>query len=463
MTPASTEPDAPVDPEITVLHIDDNESQCKLLADFLATLNDRISVVTTTDPTSALDRIGNDGIDCVVSDYQMPEMNGIEVLQAVRERYPNLPFFLLTGKGSEEVATEAIDAGVTSYVQKGGTEVYEQLENRITTAMERLASERLAQVNRDRLLTLYENTDGFYIIDRDWKIRYWNDRISERIGLEGSEVLGREFWDVFPEARDTELYDHFTTAMEEGSGVEFEIEYEPHEYWAEVRVHPVDDGLFVHSRDITNKKERQEELERRNEILQSFAHTVSHDLRNPLSVAEGNLRLAQETGDFDHLEEVAQAHNRMRNLIDELLRLARGEELDAEAVSIQTIAQDAWETVTSGETELIFEGDIGVEAASNQLQRLFENLYWNAIEHGEASTIRVGSIDDRGFFVEDDGKGIAENLRKKVFESGFSTDDESPGYGLSIVTGIVGMHGWSIEVTESDDGGARFEIKVQEE
>jgi len=191
--------------------------------------------------------------------------------------------------------------------------------------------------------------------------------------------------------------------------------------------------------------------------LESFASTVSHDLRNPLNVAEGELQLAQETGDFEHLDAVAQAHNRMRNLIDELLHAARGDELNVSTVSLPTVADRAWETVSSDAASLVLEGETTFESYESQLRRLFENLFWNAIDHGEATEIRVGPLDD-GFYVEDDGSGVPSTLREQVFESGFSTDEESPGYGLSIVSGIVDVHGWEIDVVAAAGGGARFEI-----
>jgi signal transduction histidine kinase len=147
----------------------------------------------------------------------------------------------------------------------------------------------------------------------------------------------------------------------------------------------------------------------------------------------------------------------MRNLIDELLRLARGEELELTVVSIQEITERAWGTVSSGSTDLILDADATVRAHESQLQRLFENLFWNAIEHGNASTIRVGLLDD-GLFIEDDGPGIPPAERETVFDSGYSTDEGSPGYGLSIVKGIVETHTWDIKITEGNDGGARFEI-----
>jgi PAS domain S-box-containing protein len=442
---------------IRVLHVDDDPKFGELVTRYLEKLNEKITVRTETAPQKGLEHIDTEPIDCIVSDYQMPEMDGLDFLNAVREEYPNLPFILFTGKGSEEIASEAIQTGVTDYLQKDGSEQYELLANRIQQAVSQRRSERRAKIAQHRLIRLYEQVDGFYTLDEDWTITYWNREMVKRTGLPPEEVIGEEFWDVFPEARETRVYDHFQTAMEMQEELETEIDYEPHGYWAELRIYPVDSGLFIYSRDITDDKEREQQLQYRNELLESFASTVSHDLRNPLSVAEGNVQLAQETGDFEHLEAVTQAHNRMRNLIDELLHVARGDQLDLSEVSSTDVAELAWETVSSDTADLVLEGDLVFEAYKSQLRRLFENLFWNALDHGEAVEIRVGSLDD-GFYVEDDGIGIPPPHREEVFESGFSTDDESPGYGLSIVNGIIEIHDWDIDIVEGTDGGARFEI-----
>jgi PAS domain S-box-containing protein len=444
--------------EVAVLCVDDDSQQLELTSTYLQRLDSQLEVLTATDPETALVHVQERPIDCIVSDYKMPEMDGVEFLREVRADYPNLPFILFTGTGSEQVASEAIEAGVTSYVQKGGSEVYEQLTNRIDNAMERRRSERRARIARDRLVELYEQTDGFYILDRDWTVTYWNQQIAERTGISSEEILGETFWEVFEEATSTEMYSNLRTAMAENQPTAFELYYSPYDYWAEIRAYPVDDLLFVHSRETTTENERKDELERRNHIIQSFASTVSHDLRNPLNVAEGRLELAQETGDFEHLEAVTEAHNRMRNLIDELLRLARNEDLELVPISLREAADQAWQTVSSGPAKLVVEDDAVFEAHESELRRLFENLFWNAIDHGDATTIRVGRSGDDSIFVADDGSGIPENERASVFESGMSTQEDSPGFGLSIVVGIVKNHGWRIDLVESTTGGARFEI-----
>ncbi len=443
---------------ICVLHVDDESQIGGLVQEYLEKLDETITVRTETSAERGLTRLENEPIDCVVSDYQMPRVDGLEFLGAVRETYPNLPFILFTGKGSEEIASEALNAGVDSYLQKNGTESYQLLLNRIQKAVSRQRSEHRAKVAQDRLIQLYEQTDGFYIVDDAWTITYWNQQIAERTEISPNDAVGNEFWGLFPEIIDTPIDHRFRTAMRNRERIEFEYHFKPLDSWVQLRVYPVSEGLFIHSRDITAKKEQSQELQYRNEILESFASTVSHDLRNPLSVAEGNLQLAQETGDFKHLEEVTQAHNRMQNLIDELLRMARGNAEERSEFSLETIAMQAWSTVSSGDATLTVVDDLTLKAYDSQLRRLFENLLWNALDHGDATEIRIGTFED-GFYVEDDGSGIDPSEHERVFNSGFSTAN-GPGYGLSIVRGICDIHGWEISVRNGADGGARFEIVV---
>jgi signal transduction histidine kinase len=97
-------------------------------------------------------------------------------------------------------------------------------------------------------------------------------------------------------------------------------------------------------------------------------------------------------------------------------------------------------------------------ADADRLVQVFENLLQNSADHGGADvTVRVGPLED-GFYVEDDGPGVPEADRERVFEHGYTTREDGMGYGLSIVRSVVGAHGWDIRVTGSGTGGARFEI-----
>ena len=122
---------------IRVLHVDDDPAFVDMAATFLEREDDRIEVVTATSAAEGLTVLDETHIDCVVSDHEMPGMNGIEFLERVRGAHGDRPFVLFTGKGSEEIASEAISVGVTDYVQKAtGSEQYKILVNRIVNAVE---------------------------------------------------------------------------------------------------------------------------------------------------------------------------------------------------------------------------------------------------------------------------------------------------------------------------------------
>ncbi|WP_197424822.1 PAS domain S-box protein [Natronomonas sp. CBA1123] len=220
--------------------------------------------------------------------------------------------------------------------------------------------------------------------------------------------------------------------------------------------------LVPEGRDITELKEREAELERKNEQLEEFASVVSHDLRNPLAVASGHLELALEEYDDDNLEYVKEAHDRMESLIDDLLALARqGTSVDERrVVDLEATVRRSWRTVETGDATLRVASNGSFEADPSRLGQLFENLFRNAVEYaGNAPTVTVGVLDDGdGFYVEDDGPGIPPERRDRVFEAGHTTSETGTGFGLRIVERIATAHGWTIVVTEGADGGARFEV-----
>jgi signal transduction histidine kinase len=227
-------------------------------------------------------------------------------------------------------------------------------------------------------------------------------------------------------------------------------------------------GSSITLTDVTESEEYRRELERQNDRLEQFASMVSHDLRNPLTVAKGRVEYLRETDDNEHLEAVSRAHDRMDTLIADVLTLARqGQPLDErEQVTLSTAASESWESVATEAASLTVERDGDFLADRSRLQQLLENLFRNAIEHGmpegtEARlAITVGILDtDDGFYVADDGVGIPEGDHETVLESGYSTAEDGTGLGLAIVTEIVAAHDWDVAVTDSDTGGARFEIR----
>ena len=211
---------------------------------------------------------------------------------------------------------------------------------------------------------------------------------------------------------------------------------------------------------VERTESRRLAIERQNERLEEFAGVVSHDLRNPLNVAFASVEHARKEHDSGDLDRAASALERMDQIVERTLTLARsGRRVgELQRVELAGVARESWRNVDTAEASLTVE-DVGtVSCDPDRLRHLFENLYRNAVEHGGPNvTIRVGCLLN-GFFVEDDGPGIPPGERPEVLDAGFSTADGGSGLGLAIVRQVVEAHDWEIEVTAAEGGGARFEI-----
>ena len=579
------------DPGVRILHIDDEPGLAEMVGNFLEREDERFSVTTATDPSEISIQSAVADVDCVISDYEMPGQNGIEFLKTVRDVDPDLPFILFTGKGSEEIASEAISAGVTDYLQKETqTDQYAVLANRVRNAVDRYRAERARERQRTAIETAQE---GISILNAAGEFTYVNQAYAELYGYTPDELLGEHWQRIYPDdevpfAEDEILptaaedgrwsgettglradgttfpaghrvtqtasselicavrdrsttveqqlqltryrtivetlddpvyvldetgqfeyvnnafaelvgYDRETilnatpTLIKSDATVEeaeatlgqllsadgpdsarFETEIQPKHgdpipCEDHMGVLPYDGEWFEGSvgilRDITERKAREEELKAQSRRYEEFAGIVSHDLRNPLNVAQGRIDLAQQTCDSEHLEAIATALDRIDRIIEDVLWLAR-ERRDVgamDAVGLQETATDAWDMAADRLQHAALCYAEGASAAiivadADRLCQLFENLFSNAIDHSrEAVTVTVGTLAD-GFYVEDNGPGISASDREDVFTAGYSTKDDGTGFGLSIVKRIVEGHDWEICVTTSDDGGARFEI-----
>ncbi|MDS0295848.1 GAF domain-containing protein [Halogeometricum sp. S3BR5-2] len=364
-------------------------------------------------------------------------------------------------------------------------ELTELLMAHVAVTAERIRAEESLRDERDRSTALFEHVSDAavaYEVDDGGtaRVQSVNRAFEERFGRRAVDVVGGDLVDEIVPDDEADPLELRVAGGERHRGEVRRLAADGAREFI-LNVVPLDpdasDGRgYALYTDITERKRRESELERQNERLEEFANIVSHDLRNPLAVAQGHLDLARETDREESFETVANSLAQMERLIDDLLSLARQGNVvgETDAVDVATTARRAWATVETPGASLEATPTT-VEADEERLAELLGNLFRNALEHGAADgdrpiAVRVGPLggDDAGdgkegrdgFYVEDDGVGIPPDRRERVFDPGETTGEDGIGYGLAIVSRIGDAHGWSVSVTESETGGARFEFRT---
>jgi PAS domain S-box-containing protein len=333
---------------VRVLHVDDDEPFLELTRTRLQ--GEGLTVVSESSPTAALGRLTSEPIDCVVSDYDMPELDGLEFLAAVREREQELPFILFTGKGSEEVASEAISAGVTDYLQKAGPEQFELLTNRIENAVEHERSQRVAERTRERFVRLIEgSTDLIFIVGEDGTYSYVSPSVERILGYDPDELVGTNGFDlVHPDDVDETMaqFERLVADSDEPIFAEFRARHADGS-WRVLEVRgrnllddDVVEGIVVNARDVTDRRKREATL--------AALHDARETLMEPRSV-DAIAETAVETA-CEVLDQPLSGVHLLRD--DGLAPVAVAEDVERRFQSVHTYDdrdQVVWEVFTEGE------------------------------------------------------------------------------------------------------------------
>jgi len=368
--------------------------------------------------------------------------------------------------------------------------------------------ERLSTVAR-RFEAIFENPLTLIALLRpDGTVLEINRTALDLVDVSADEVTGETFsntpWWTHSETAQEQLQDWVGRAAD-GEHVRFEAKHPVSDgdmATIDGLIHPVhdDDGavteLVAIGRNITENKDREQALQRERDRLDEFAGIVSHDLRSPLTVAQGRTTLLAETlddanveGVDEYIDSILHALDRMEDIIEDSLTLAKqGQPVsDPEPIALANAARDSWDAVETADATLtVAVGDDTILADPSRLRSVFENLFRNSVEHGSTSgrtasddsvehgydestglTVTVGRVDpfhtstraptdSEGFYVEDDGTGVPPGARENVFDTGHTTSDGGTGFGLAIVDGIAEAHGWDVQLSEGTNGGARF-------
>jgi PAS domain S-box-containing protein len=284
----------------SVLYVDD-EPELLVLCRLFLEKDGRNTVETAESAAEGLKKLRAAHFDVIISDYFMPESDGVEFLRQVRAEFGDIPYILFTGKGREEVVIEAMNLGVTFYVQKGSDPVsrFSELGRKIETATRRSRTgdtgrEKTSELDQFFTLAL----DLLCIADTDGYFRRLNPAWEMILGWRINELEGKKFLDlVHPDDLTTTL-----KAMEDlRTGkkiVNFINRFQGKDgvyRWIEWRSFPYGEKLmYAAARDITERKQVEQALQLANKKLNLMAEITRHDIRNKLTVLGGYLSLLKE-------------------------------------------------------------------------------------------------------------------------------------------------------------------------
>lgn len=335
-------------------------------------------------------------------------------------------------------------------------------------------------------------SDAFYVLDKDFRFTYLNDRALELIKRDRHDLLGNSVWDEFPEAKNTIVYDLYHRSLATGESGACELYYEPLKSWFAVRIFPHDKGLSVYFRDISDQVETEEKLQQAEKLkaVGQLTGGVAHDFNNLLTVILGNADiLTEELRNNRNLLPLAEmtrsAAERAAELTKRLLAFARRQPLNPKTIDVNKLIS-GFETLlrrTLGEQisiELVQGAGLWkAQIDPSQLESALLNLAINsrdAMPSGGRLTIETTNahIDDNyasqheevspGQYiliaVSDTGEGIPKDLISRVFEPFFTTKEvgKGSGLGLSMIYGFIKQSGGHVKIYSERGEGTTVKL-----
>jgi PAS domain S-box-containing protein len=474
------------------------EDETLLRGHLARVLSDEYIVDTAGNGKEALESVMRSPPALVVTDIVMPELDGIELLKALRSTHRTrmIPVLLISGRAIHEQRIEGYKEGADGYLAKPYTEhelracigsMLQSARRREEAARREAIEQTEQQALAERAALLESITDAFYALDRECRFTYLNQRAVDHFGATRERLLGQVVWDVFPVTRGTVFQQEYERALGEQRSVSFETVSPLSNGWLEVRAYPTQQGLAVYFRDVSDRKLAEEQLRQADQRKNEFLAILAHELRNPLAPLRNGLHILKLRSDADPTvsQTVSMMDRQMTHLVrlvDDLLdvsRITRGKlELRRRKVLLTEVLGHAVESarafIESHRHELTVEiraQNLLVDGDPDRLAQVFSNLLLNAAKYTEAGghiTLSLDHENDEAVIaVQDNGVGIPPHALEHVFDmfsqlrSGEVRGAEGLGIGLSLVRTLVQMHcGTVCAFSDGPGRGARFTVRL---
>jgi PAS domain S-box-containing protein len=459
---------------LSVLVVDDSDFFGSVVADKLES-NYGMATRTATTASKGLEELREYPIDCVVSDYEMPETTGLEFYEQVSEGW-DVPFVLLTGRGDEEIASRAISMGVDEYLQKQSVmegESFDLLVNRIQTVV----GHRQTQQKYQRLVD--NSPDSIAQLSVDGEILAANDALATELGESRDTLLGAHLSEFLPADVAATRLEEGQRALTTGTAVTFQDNIGVRHFHNIVVPLPAaggEDSIQLVSREITHQKRNEQELAQKGETLAMINRIVRHDINNDVQLLkmwsdnleghvdeEGQTVVGRIQETTDHIGELTATAR------DFVQSLESNDELELEQLELTAILETEIDKTraTAGETAIRVETLPNVAVRANELlSSVFRNLLSNAIRHNDADdptvTITVETTDTTvTVFVADNGPGVPDDRKDDIFGRGeMGPDSPGTGIGLYLVSTLVDQYNGRVWVEDNDPTGAVFAVEL---
>ena len=335
--------------------------------------------------------------------------------------------------------------------------------------------------------------DGFFTVDKNWIVTFWNDEAEKMLGTPRDKVLGKNLWHVFSAHINSHSYKKYHQAIESSQRISFEDYYSALERWFEISAYPSKNGLSVYFKDITDRITAQKELNELNINLQKtaqdlaisnaeleqFAYIASHDLQEPLRMITSFLaQLEKKYSDVldekgrQYIHFAVDGAKRMRQIILDLLEFSRVGRFDGqlEDVDVNEIVQEVitlYEKQIEESSAIVHYANLPVvHIYRSPLRQVIQNLVGNALKYqppGAKPVIGVEAEEMRDqwkFSIKDNGIGIDPDYYDRIFNifQRLHNKEEysGTGIGLAIVKKIVEAMGGEIWIEPNKVQGSIF-------
>lgn len=430
----------------------------------------------------------------LILDWMLPGKSGVDLCRQLRAQPNGEEFFILlvTARDETEDLAQALEAGANDYLTKPLDTARLNVrmsvaERRIRSLIERnQARAELQETVRKMTDILDKTSDGFFAVDRDWRLTFINPQAEKLLGRRREDLLGKDFWMELPEFTAAALEVNYRRAMSQQVAVEFEASDSSGRVFYELLAYPSGGGVSVFLRDVTDRKRAEHErlTTSKLESLGTLAGGIAHDLNNILTVIAGNIGLAQiETpGNATHLlsflSRAGQAAQQAAQLSNQLLTFSKGGTPLKRVASISSIVKQAAEFSLHGSNlgaKFDMPNDLWKAAVDpGQIEQVINALVINAREampHGGTVYVSATNIDidttsgipvRPGRYVKvsiaDNGGGIDPKLVTKIFDPYFTTKPTGSGLGLSISYSVVKKHGGFLHLEATSPEGSTFAL-----